>query len=184
MEALPWPADNTPGPIQAIPPIPGGYLAQPDMRRLITTALELGSSLWAYEAIIEPGKDQAELLSPEFTNWREREQARNLCQLLASAPGDPLLVWCGNGHACKQTDGEWVPMGQHFTTMSGIQQFVIDQSVTIDVLGHRPRHGCENCWKHSATPWPPRWHHRHPPRPSTPAAELLARRQRGNHLDR
>jgi hypothetical protein len=44
MEALPWPAPDTPGPIVAIPPIPdhGGYLAQPDMRRLITAALELG----------------------------------------------------------------------------------------------------------------------------------------------
>lgn len=46
MEALPWPAADTPGPIVAIPPIPdhGGYLTQPDMRRLITTALELGWS--------------------------------------------------------------------------------------------------------------------------------------------
>ena len=44
MEALPTPALGTPGPIWAIPEI-GGYLAQPDMRRLITTALELGWSL-------------------------------------------------------------------------------------------------------------------------------------------
>lgn len=75
MEALPWPADGSPGPIRAAPPQPGGYLAQPDMRSLITTALELGSSLWAYEAVIDPGKDNAELHSLEFTNWREREQA-------------------------------------------------------------------------------------------------------------
>jgi hypothetical protein len=40
MEALPWPAPDTPGPIVAIPPVPGGYLAQPDMHRLITVALE------------------------------------------------------------------------------------------------------------------------------------------------
>jgi hypothetical protein len=32
-------------------------------------------------------------------DWREREQAANLCQLTAAAPG--LLVWCGNGHASK-----------------------------------------------------------------------------------
>jgi hypothetical protein len=132
MEALPWPAIDSPGPIRDIPPTAGGYLAQPDMRRLITTALELGWSLWAYEATIDPGEDQAELLSREFTNWREREQAKNLCQLLAAAPDEPLLVWCGNGHACKQADSEWVPMGYHFAAMSGIQQFVIDQTVTID----------------------------------------------------
>jgi hypothetical protein len=43
MEALPWPAEDMPGPIRAIPAIPpgqGGYLAQPDMRQLITVALE------------------------------------------------------------------------------------------------------------------------------------------------
>ena len=135
MEALPWPAGNSPGPIHAIPPGVGGYLAQPEMRRLITTALDLGWSLWAYEASIDPGKDQAELLSPEFTNWREREQAKNLCQLLTAAPDEPLLVWCGNGHAGKHADSQWVPMGYHFAAMSGIQQFVIDQTVTVDFAG-------------------------------------------------
>ena len=48
MEALPWPAPDAPGPIVAIPPVPGDYLAQPDMQRLITTALELGWSLAAH----------------------------------------------------------------------------------------------------------------------------------------
>ena len=124
------------------------------MRTLITTALDLGWSLWAYEAIIAPGTDQAELLSREFTNWREREQAQNLCQLLAAAPQDPLLVWCGNGHASKHANGEWVPMAHHFTAMSGIQHFVIDQAVTIDFPGHGPSRGCKNCWQHSPTPWP------------------------------
>jgi hypothetical protein len=139
MEALPWPADNSLGPIHAIPPGASGYLAQPEMIRLITTALELGWSLWAYEAFIDPGRDPTELLSMEFTNWREHEQAKNLCQLLATAPGEPLLVWCGNGHACKHADSEWTPMGHHFAAMSGIQQFVIDQAVTIDFTGDGPR---------------------------------------------
>ncbi|HTX28221.1 MAG TPA: hypothetical protein VME19_14515 [Streptosporangiaceae bacterium] len=138
MEALPRRVDNSPGPIPAIPRSVVGYLAQPDMRRLITTALDLGWSLWAYEAKIDPGKDPAELVSTEFTNWREREQARNLCQLLAAAPGEPLLVWCGNGHASKHADREWVPMGCHFAAMSGIQQFVIDQALTVDFTGEGP----------------------------------------------
>ena len=139
MEALPWPADDSPGPMRDIPPGAGVYLVQPDMRRLIATALELGWSLWAYEAAVDPGKDQAELLSVEFTNWREREQASNLCQLLAAAPGKQLLVWCGNSHASRQADSEWVPMGYHFAAMSGIQQFVIDQAVTIDFTGDGPQ---------------------------------------------
>ncbi|HEX9352781.1 MAG TPA: hypothetical protein VF933_03035 [Streptosporangiaceae bacterium] len=139
MEALPCHADDSPGPMRDIPPGAGGYLVQPDMRRLIATALELGWSLWAYEAAVDPVKDQAELLSVEFTNWREREQASNLCQLLAAAPGKQLLVWCGNSHASRQADSEWVPMGYHFAAMSGIQQFVIDQAVTIDFTGDGPQ---------------------------------------------
>jgi hypothetical protein len=138
MEALPRPNDSSAGPILAVPPRSGGYLAQPDMRRLITTALELRWSLWAYEAVIPAGKDQAELLSAEFTQWREREQASNLCQLIEGMPGDPLLVWCGNGHACKHASRAWVPMGHHFVAMSGIQPFVIDQTVTIDFTGDGP----------------------------------------------
>ena len=141
MEALPWPAPDTPGPVWAIPPDQGGYLAQPDMRRLITAALELGWSLWAYEAVFEPvaDADPAEMLSMKFTNWREREQARNLCQVRAAVTGEPLLVWCGNGHACKEAIGDWVPMGWHFRSMSGTDPFVIDQTVTVTFTGKPQR---------------------------------------------
>jgi hypothetical protein len=135
MEALPWPAPDTPGPIVAIPPAPGGYLAQPDMRRLITTALELRWSLWAYEAQPAAGTGQAEMLTREFTNWREHEQAQNLYHLRAAAPADPLMVWCGNGHARKEATQEWVPMGWHFRAMSGTDSFVIDQTVTVTFEG-------------------------------------------------
>jgi hypothetical protein len=138
MEALPAHASDPPEPIRDIPSRGDGYLAQPDMRRLITTALELGWSLWAYEATIDFGKSQAELLSLEFTNWREREQAKNLSQVVAAAPEDPLLVWCGNGHASREGGDGWVPMGHHFAATSGIQQFVIDQTVTVDFTGNGP----------------------------------------------
>jgi hypothetical protein len=138
LEVLPPDGAQAPGPFRAIPPGSRGYLAQPDMRQLITTALDLGWTLWAYEAVIEPGKDQAEFLSPEFTNWRETEQARNLCRLSASAPAEPLLVWCGNAHASKQAIDEWIPMGYQFATRSGIEPFVIDQTVTVDFAGNGP----------------------------------------------
>jgi hypothetical protein len=134
MEALPWPAKDVPGPITALPDDPyGGYLAQPEMRTMIGTALDLGWTLWAYEAEIRvtPGTDPDWLRSMEFTNWREREQAANLCRLLEAAPGEPMMVWCGNGHASKHEGGEWVPMGWHFREMSSIDPFVIDQTVTV-----------------------------------------------------
>jgi hypothetical protein len=73
----------------------------------------------------------------EFTNWREREQARNLCNILSAAPTVPLLVWCGNGHAYKQASGDWTPMGCHFTAMSCIEPFVINQTVSVDWPDHR-----------------------------------------------
>jgi hypothetical protein len=69
----------------------------------------------------------------EFTNWREREQAQNLCQVLAAAPGDPLLVWSGNSHAATEpSEDGWVPMGCLFPALSGVNPFVIDQTVTVD----------------------------------------------------
>ena len=75
------------------------------------------------------------MLTMEYTNWREREQARNLCQLRAAAPAEPLMVWCGNGHAGKEAVQEWVPRGWHFRALSGIDPFVIDQTVTVTFRG-------------------------------------------------
>jgi hypothetical protein len=140
MEALHRPSEGTQGPIRDVPSVPGGYLAQPEMRRLIGAALDLGWTLWAYEAVVEitADTDQDRLLSMEFTNWREREQAGNLGRLLTADPGEPLLVWCGNGHATKEECGEWIPMGWHFRAMSGIDPFVIDQTVTVD-FGDEPQ---------------------------------------------
>jgi hypothetical protein len=146
MEALPWPARGTPGPILAIPPARGGYLAQPEMRRLIGAALELGWSLWAYEAADEGwaigDTEPAELLTLDFANWRDREQARNLRRVLAVAPAEPLLVWAGGDHARKEPIAwspdasqeltqEWVTMGCQFPALSGTTPFVIDQTVSI-----------------------------------------------------
>ena len=140
MEALPHRPGDAQGPILAVPPDTEGYLAQPEMRRLIGTALDLGWTLWAYEAVIDitPNTDQNHLRSMEFTNWREREQAANLGRLLEAALGQPMLVWCGNSHATKEECGEWIPMGWHFRTMSGIDPFVIDQTVTVN-FGGEPR---------------------------------------------
>ena len=73
-----------------------GYLAQPDMRALIQAALELGWTLWRYEADIDHAPAalvQQGLLSQASTNWREAEQAHNLAGVLAGlAASDRLLV--------------------------------------------------------------------------------------------
>jgi hypothetical protein len=173
-EALPWPARDVPGPIRAVPAPAGGYLAQPDMRRLIAAALELGWSLWAYEAVFEvtADSDPAEFRSMEFTNWREREQAANLCRLATAATAEPLLVWCGNSHASKSIVGDWTPMGWHFRAMSGINPFVIDQNVTVTFDG-QPSSGCSRCWQNSVRRWPPTT--------ALPESSLCARLDGGSH---
>jgi len=134
-----------PGPITALSDDDRGYLAQPEMRAMIGTALDLGWTLWAYERQFDATSrtDQAHLRSREHTNWRERQQAAHLSRLLEAAPDEPLLVWCGNSHASKhrplgRDEDEWVPIGWNFRELSGIDPFVIDQTVTVD-FGHWPQ---------------------------------------------
>jgi hypothetical protein len=144
MEALNWPSPGVAGPIRAFPARAGGYLAQPDMRKLIAAALDLGWSLWAYDPEEVPAgtdpTDPAAMLTMEFTNWRDREQARNLSRLVKDAAGEPLLVWYGGDHAAKVPAGAWVTMGCHFPGLSGVEAFVIDQTVTVEWKG-RPQPG-------------------------------------------
>jgi hypothetical protein len=140
MEALPWPARDVAGPIRAVPEAVDGYLAQPEMRTLIGTALDLGWTLWAYEIQLQfdPNIDPQDLLTMSFTNRREREQAVNIAQLLRQSD-EPLLVWCGNGHASKEPIEDWTPMGWHVRQATDLDPFVIDQTVTVQWQRHQDR---------------------------------------------
>jgi hypothetical protein len=142
-----------------------GYLSQPEMRDFIQAALDLGWTLIAYECDLslwfftrhgitisitddlqelykqERYKQlqpyEAELISMEFTNWREEQQARNLIAALQSLPPEtPLLVWCGMGHLTKVISREWIPMGYQFQRLSGINPFTIDQTRTVNFEAH------------------------------------------------
>ena len=76
------------------------YLAQPEMRSFIQSALDMGWTLVPYEAnfSLEPPN----LSRWSRINWREEMQARNLISYLRSMPDDTkLLVWCGNSHHAK-----------------------------------------------------------------------------------
>jgi hypothetical protein len=125
------------------PDAAGGYMAQPDMRDLIQAALELGWTLWRYEADIDHAPadlvDQG-LMSQAFTNWREVEQAHNLAEVLAGlAASDRLLVWCGNSHASKMAHDDWTSMGYEFAALVAEGAFVIDQTVTVAFPGLEQR---------------------------------------------
>jgi hypothetical protein len=130
MEALPAPAPGPPRPVPGPPEPESGYLAQPEMRRLIQGTLDLGWTLWAYESIPGPGTEGIDRV-----NARERGQAENLGQVVAAAPDEPLLVWCGNSHAAKVPIEDWRPMGQQFRALSDIDPCVIDQTVTVAFEG-------------------------------------------------
>lgn len=132
-----------------------GYLSQPEMRELIQAALHLGWTLIPYEAdslqwllakygaaFQQPAnlqifsnpfhKYQSDLVSMEFTNWREEQQARNLIFTLQALPANSqLLVWCGNSHHSKTANQDWTPMGYCFQQFSKINPFVIDQTRTV-----------------------------------------------------
>jgi hypothetical protein len=124
MEALPQGVDAGSNWTDRLARWQGGYLGQPEMRRLITEAEELGWRLFPYETRRYP-------VEP---NDREEDQARNLVEVLTALPPDaPLLVWCGIGHLWKVPPREeWTPMACRFWEITGIEPFSIDQTVTVE----------------------------------------------------
>jgi hypothetical protein len=122
-------------------PAGDGYLGQPELRELVDCALGLGWTLVPYEADMERRPPELEPLSLAETNWREYQQARNLCAARAALPSRAsLLVWCGNGHLRKRSTPEgWEPMGSQLRGLCGVEPFCIDQTVTVRFRpGHRP----------------------------------------------
>ena len=137
----------------------GGYLAQEDMRRLIDDALGLGWTLVAYECDFRAWTGGS-TLSAAFGNWRDAEESRHIAEFLATSPTDrKLLVWCGHSHQRKTPqaypgvrNSNWVRLGARLRDDSGIDPFVIDQSVTVRY-----------------------WWWRKPPRDARPCREELSR---------
>lgn len=115
-----------------------GYLAQPEMRAFIQSALDLGWTLIPYEADLT--KQPKQLSGIAAVNWREEVQARNLIAALqALPPKTKLFVWCGNSHHMKVASPDWLPMGYQFQRLSGIEPFAIDQTVTVNFPDSSPQ---------------------------------------------
>ena len=118
-----------------------GYLAHPDLRELMTAALELGWSLIPYEADAPPGDPH--LLATR--NQRQAQQAHNLASAFGRLPGAKLMVWCGWSHHCKRSfrlpDGKLELMGSRFQRAARVTPFCIDQCLTVSLNvanGHDP----------------------------------------------
>lgn len=120
-----------------------GYLGQEDMRALMADALALGWNLLSYECDFSQWRGDTR--TAEFGNWRDAEEARNLTEFLARSPEDlKLQVWCGNSHQRKTPQrypgvrgATWIRLGKRFRELSGIDPFVIDQSVTVEYRWRR-----------------------------------------------
>lgn len=121
---------------------PGGQptapevLEQPDMTELLAKARALGFRLTGYDADGQqiPLKLRTLGKSPTFSNWRDDQQARNLTKLLAELPEDQrMLVWATNLHHAKIRFMQYQPTGWRFRTLSGVDPFIIDQTVTVTI---------------------------------------------------
>jgi hypothetical protein len=120
----------------------GGYLDQPELRLLVSAALDLGWTLHAYEADIGSGPFTDNWGSQEAINWREDQQARNLGAVVSGLqPSARILAWCGGGHLYRKpyevTFGEgepsvWTPMGSLVAGYCGVEPFAIDQIGTVE----------------------------------------------------
>ncbi len=168
MEALRFQFAEEANRTRNVPEVKQGYLAQPEMRALIQTALDLGWTLIPYEADFDKmpaelvQKEQKDMMSQEVTNWREEAQAKNIIHALQLLAADAkLLVWCGNGHHTKEifhaqkifrddkifpkpeNEPDWTPMGYLFKEISGIDPFTIHQEVTIKP--HLPENLLDAC---------------------------------------
>ena len=116
-----------------------GYLAQPELRDLMTAALEFGWSLIAYEADVPPGDPH----SVPTANQRQTQQAHNLATAFGRLSADAkLMVWCGWSHHFKRSlrlpDGKVELMGSRFRHATGVTPFCIDQCLTVGLnAAHR-----------------------------------------------
>jgi hypothetical protein len=125
--------------VEALGP-PGGeppdqaVLDQPEMAELLAAARDLGFRVTGYDAdgAAVPLKLRTKAKSPAFSNWRDDQQATNLANLLAELPGEErLLVWAGNLHHAKTRFMAFQPTGWRFMAKTGVEPFVLDQTVTV-----------------------------------------------------
>ena len=107
-----------------------GYLGQPEMATFIGQAQALGWTVFGYEADHRavPQEIGDDVMSQAFIWWREQEQAQNLWRLVTNLGENALVVvWGGWGHVLKAKP----MMAGHFAAISGIDPFVIDQTLTV-----------------------------------------------------
>jgi hypothetical protein len=127
------------GPPDGEPPDPS-VLAQPDMAQLVAEARRLGFRLAGYDADGKavPVRLRTKMKSPLYSNWRDGVQAANLAALLGGLAADAkLLVWATNLHHSKVRFMAYQPTGWRFRNQTGVDPFVLDQTVTVTFVERR-----------------------------------------------
>jgi len=98
----------------------GYYTAEPVAGELVRTALDMGFTLVSYEDT---------LAYKHTTGQRDSIQALNLYKVLQQDTAARMLVYAEYAHISKKTSPEgYVPMGQRFKELSGIDPLTIDQT--------------------------------------------------------
>lgn len=118
----------------------GGVLDQPEMAELLQRAQQLRMRVTGYDVDDDdaPRRLRTQVKKPTYANWRDRKQAANLAAVLSELPrGDGMLVWAANLHHAKVRFMAYQPMGWHFAQKTGVDPFVIDQTVTVNFTGRR-----------------------------------------------
>ncbi len=127
------------GPPGGDPPVPA-VLEQPEMAELLATARRLGFRLAGYDADGKtvPVALRTKIKSPAYSNWRDAVQASNLAALLKElGPDARMLVWATNLHHSKVRFMAYQPTGWRFRNQTGVDPFVIDQTVTVTYVERR-----------------------------------------------
>lgn len=103
----------------------GFYIQEPQMANLIAEALQIGFTVFGYEA--SEGKNGKE---------REIEQAKNIAQVMAKNPGAKVLIHCGFDHVIEGTPGNknWEK------AMAGrLKEYTNIDPLTIDQVSYSPK---------------------------------------------
>ena len=99
-------------------PSTGYYLVEPQFGNLFREALRIGYHIFPYETT-KDGHDSRD---------REKEQARNIKQMIDSRPGGKFLIHCGFDHAMEGDHGSWgKAMAGRLTEYTGIDPLTINQ---------------------------------------------------------
>lgn len=110
------------------------------MAELLAAARRLGFRLAGYDADGKtiPLRLRTKTRTPAFSNWRDSVQASNLAALLRElGPDARMLVWATNLHHSKVRFMAHQPTGWQFRNLTGVDPFVVDQTVTVTYVERR-----------------------------------------------